>query len=183
MSARRAANGRNGWKGDMSKGTLCGMALKMFVSALAALCTFASAPPITASPVDDSECFDAQVYARIAHQTPTILGNCDPNCIVMDWPWILELDVDRVLNGNVRSNHVTVLTVQHTYYRTHLGARRWWLRRNSLGAYNALKRGDATHLPRCPRGTAPARPYIQPPTGKTLADLAREGEAYYGRGP
>jgi hypothetical protein len=169
-----------GWKADIRRDSLFGMTFKALVSAFA-LCIAASTPASAIALGDEAECFDAQIYASIVQQTPTDIPDCGPDCIVMRWPWILELDVKRVLKGSVGSNPLIVLTMQHTYYRSDLGARRWWLRRNSLGAFNVLTGDNAARLARCPRGTKPAKPYIHPPKGKTLGDLAREGEARYGK--
>jgi hypothetical protein len=135
------------------------------------------------SPAANPDCFDALVDAIIVRQTPTVVPECGDDCIIMRWPWIVELDVERVIRGKAPSTSLTVLTVQHTYYRTYLGARRWWLRRNSLGAFNVLSVDDKERLPRCTEGSPPAGPYIQPGNGRTLRDLAREGEEYYGRQP
>jgi hypothetical protein len=159
------------------------MTLKLPVSAVAVLSILASTPVNAASAADAPECFDAQVYASIVRQTPTTFPDCGSDCIVMSWPWILELNVKRVLKGNITANRITVVTVQHTYYRTDLGALRWLLRRNSLGAFNVLAGDDLARLARCPRGTEPAKPYVNPPRGKTLVDLAREGGARYGNYP
>lgn len=128
-----------------------------------------------------SDCFDAQVEASIVRQTPTVAPDCGLNCILMRWPWIIELEVERVIAGKVPSSPLTVLTVQHTYYRTDLGPRRWWLRRNTLGVFNVLSESEAKRLPRCPKDIPAAAPYIQPAAGRSLQDLAREGEEHYGK--
>ena len=99
----------------------------------------------------------------------------------MSWPWVLELDVERVSKGNVALGPLTVLTVQHTHYRTDLGARRWWLRRNSSGMFNVLRLDEKADVPRCAKNAQPARPYIRPGDGKTLGDLVKEGEKFYGK--
>jgi hypothetical protein len=99
----------------------------------------------------------------------------------MRWPWVLDLNVQKVVSGHVPSNLLTVLTVQHTYFRSDLGARRWWLRSNTLGAFNVLSENEAKALRRCPKGTPAARPYIQPGYGRSLLDLVREGEERYGK--
>lgn len=175
----------NGWKADIGKRSLFGMTLASYASAIAAILMIAGTPVGAAASGDEPECFDAQVHASILRQTPTIIPDsspeCGPNCIIMSWPWILELDVKRVLDGHVSSNPITVLRVQHAYQP--YGESRWWLRRNSLGAYNVLRGDDVAPLPRCPLGTGAAKPYVDPPTGKTLADLEREGEAHYGERP
>src|SRR5256885_16317405 len=86
----------------------------------------------------DHGCFDALVSARIVRQTPTVIGECGDTCIIMEWPWIVDLDIRRVLEGNVPSGRITVLTMQHTYFRRGLGTSRWGLRRNSLGNFNVI---------------------------------------------
>lgn len=139
---------------------------------------------LAASPAfaSETECFDAEVSASISRQTPTVMPDCD-DCIIMRWPWIVELQVQRVHSGRLPRGQVTVLTVQHTYYRRDLGARRWWLRRNTLGAYNVLQPDEGETLQRCSADSPAARPYIQPSDGKTLEDLRREGEERYGPQP
>jgi hypothetical protein len=74
-----------------------------------------------------------------------------------------------------------VLMMQHAYY-VRSNARRWALRRNGLGGFNVVG-GDLKQMTACPSNTSPARPYIRPPEGKTMADLIREGEQRYGEGP
>jgi len=130
----------------------------------------------------ETECFDAEVSARISRQTPTIMPDCG-DCIVMRWPWIVELQIEDVHSGRLERGPATVLTLQHTYYRSDLGARRWWLRRNTLGAYNILQPDEGETLKKCAADSPAARPYIQPSDGKTLEDLRREGEEHYGPGP
>ncbi|WP_304217919.1 hypothetical protein, partial [Phenylobacterium aquaticum] len=57
------------------------------------------------------ECFDVEVSARITRQTPTIAGDCGPDCIIMSWPWIVDLDVGRVYAGNLMRGPLTVQTL------------------------------------------------------------------------
>lgn len=144
---------------------------------------FARSTPASADTAAEPDCFDALIYASIVHQTPTVMPDCGDDCIIMSWPWVLELDVERVSKGNIALGPLTVLTVQHTDYRTDLGARRWWLRRNSLGLFNVLRLSEKTEIPHCAKDAQPARPYIKPADGKTLRDLVKEGEEYYGRHP
>jgi hypothetical protein len=131
----------------------------------------------------EADCFDALVYASIARQTPTIQPDCGDDCIVMRWPWIVELDVERAIKGKVPSSRLTVLTVQHSDYRADLGMRRWWLRRNDLGGFNALSFDERVRYPRCPEGTPPAAPFVRPGNGRTIRDLQREGDRHYGKAP
>lgn len=127
----------------------------------------------------EAECFDAEVSATITRETPTVAQRCGDDCIIMSWPWIVELHVRRVHSGQLERGPLTVLTVQHTDRRRNLGALRWQLRRNTLGTFNVLQSEDGAFQP-CPADTPPASPYIQPADGQTLDDLRREGTTYYG---
>jgi hypothetical protein len=133
-----------------------------------------------ASNSTEVECFDAEVSATILRQIPTVIPECD-DCIIMRWPWFVDLRVRRVHEGLGTRSDITVLTVQHAYYRTDLGARRWLLRHNTLGGFNVVVPPEKGSLPRCSEGAPPAAPYIRPADGTTLDDLRREGEARYGR--
>lgn len=128
-------------------------------------------------PLDD--CYDASVMARVASQVPTVAGGCGEDCIVMSWPWIVQLEVEQMLEGRAKLGRLTVLTVQHTDYRPGPVATHWWLRRNTLGNFNVIR----TNAPpqRCESGAAAAQPYVTPAPGRTLGDLRREGARHYGR--
>lgn len=128
-------------------------------------------------------CYDAEVSARIIRQTPTVMVDCGDDCIIMAWPWIIDLNVRWVYSGSVSRGPVTVLAVQHTYFSQPRNGRRWWLRRNSLGTYNIVQRNADEPLQRCLADAVPARPYISPADGQTLNDLRREGEERYGADP
>jgi hypothetical protein len=127
-----------------------------------------------AAAAQDAECYDAEVSARIVSQTPTVFPDCGDDCIVISWPWILDLDVRRVHFGDAQRGRLTVLAVLHTDYRPDLGSRRWKLRRNDLGGFNLL-RGAENLTARCADDQPPATAYIKPPDGRTLEDLRREG--------
>lgn len=127
----------------------------------------------------DAECYDAEVSARIVSQTPTVIPDCD-DCIIMRWPWIVDLDVRRVHSGEVRRGRLTVLTVQHTDFRPDLGVVRWKLRRNTQGGFNVMWFGEDPGR-QCSRDEPPASPYITPPNGQNLEDLRREGREHYSR--
>ncbi|WP_271085053.1 hypothetical protein [Brevundimonas sp. NIBR11] len=121
----------------------------------------------------DVECYDAEVSARILSQIPTEILNCGDDCIIVSWPWFLDMDVRRVHSGDVKRGSLTVLAILHTSYRRDLGVRRWKLRRNDQGGFNLL-RGE--HIAaRCPTDAPPAQAYITPREGQTLDDLRREG--------
>lgn len=138
--------------------------------------------PLAPAQASDVVCYDAEVVANIARQTPTDVPECG-DCIIMSWPWILELDVHRVQSGRVGRGPIVALSVQHSYYRRDLVGRRWLLRRSTLGVFNVLRVTKDETSGRCPAGTPRARPYIQPEQGETLEDIRREGERRYGREP
>lgn len=144
--------------------------------ALAAGTAFLSASANAAQTGDDVECYDALVSARIVRQTPSTIGDCGPDCIIMVWPWFMQLNVKKVIEGDAPKGRMLALTMQHTYYRKNLGTVRWWLRRNSLGSFNILRFAEDNDTNRCPTGTLPAKPYIQPSDGKMLEDLLHESE-------
>jgi hypothetical protein len=57
-------------------------------------------------------CFDAEVSASIVRQTPTITPGGE-NCLIMRWPWIVDLRIQRVHASEVRRGPLTVLTLEH----------------------------------------------------------------------
>lgn len=126
-----------------------------------------------------SDCYDAVVKARIVAQVPSVVPDCGPDCIIMVWPWFLDLDVSKILVGDVPRGRLQALIMLHTYYRKDLGIRRWWLRRNTLGGFNVLRSGDEAIKARCAKGSTPAKPYIDPGPDKTLSSLRAEGERRY----
>jgi hypothetical protein len=137
----------------------------------------------TIAHADDPEvadCYDVVVSARPTRQVPTPIPDCE-DCIIMSWPWFVTLDVERVVKGRAPSGRITVLTVQHTYLRTDR-PNRFWLRRNTLGGFNALRIGDSNKPAHCAKSAPPADPYISPGDGQTLKDLERESERLYGGG-
>jgi len=80
------------------------------------------------------------------------------------------------VKGAAPTGRLKVLTIQHTDYRTDMGEFRWWLRRNTLGGFNARLVRPGPPLPMCAKDTPPARPYIRPAPGQTLDDLERQSE-------
>lgn len=134
-------------------------------------------------PIPEPDCYDAVVLAKIARQTPTVVPDCGEDCIVMRWPWIVDLDVMRVVDGTAPTGRVTVLTIQHTYYRDDGRALQWQLRRNALGVFNVVTPAQGAKAALCPAGHPAARPYISPEAGKTLRDLRLEGARIDGREP
>ncbi len=140
-----------------------------------------SSTAVAQSIEETPECYDAIVSAKIVLQTPSVFPNCGDDCIVMVWPWFLQLDVKRIVEGHATKGRQLMLAMQHTYFRKDLGTQRWWLRRNSLGGFNVLRFGKENIPVRCADGVSPANPYIRPAPGKTLQDLLREGQEAYDR--
>jgi hypothetical protein len=122
------------------------------------------------------ECYDVAVKAKVIDQVPSIMPICD-DCIIMHWPWFLDLKVAKVLEGKLGEKVVTVLNMQHTYRRSRYGA--WWLRRNTAGGLNVVQRGTNGEPPvRCGPTMPPVKPYIQS-KNKTLDELRSEGIGEY----
>jgi hypothetical protein len=136
------------------------------------------------APAEDGEasspCYDVRISARAVEQIPSLIPESDdPNVIAMSWPWFLELEIVRVLDGQLTEPRVTVLSVQHTYFVSE--KRTWLLRRNTLGGFNLVGRGSDEKVRRCSSGMPPAEPYLAQGPGKTLEQLRKEGEERYGR--
>lgn len=146
---------------------------------LASASTFLAGATQAAEP----DCYDAEVSARITRQTPTVAGDCGPDCIIISWPWIVDLDVRRVYSGVLSRGSITVLTLQHTYWGRSRVGHRYWLRRNTVGTFNVLQVDESQKPERCAADALPAQAFIRPPEGKTLDDLRQEGEARYGPDP
>ncbi|CAN5255705.1 hypothetical protein BH10PSE2_BH10PSE2_02080 [soil metagenome] len=142
--------------------------------ALIATVALTSGLAATHAVADEVECYDAEVSARIVSQTPTVFPDYGDGSIVISWPWIVDLDINRVRSGNIRHGHLTVLAVMHNNYRRDLGSRRWKLRRNDLGGFNLLRSAENLTT-RCGADQPPAKAFITPPDGQTVEDLRREG--------
>src|SRR5690348_1045736 len=106
-----------------------------------------------------ADCYDVKVVARAIEQIPSVIPECD-DCIIMRWPWFVDLQVKRVVEGNVDRKPLRVLTVQHTWMVSRYST--WRLRRNNLGGFNAVFSETNSSLRRCPAEAAPAVPYIRP---------------------
>jgi len=145
--------------------------MKVLLLGALALAVTASAARADETP----ECYDAAVYGRVVHQVPSEFPDCGPDCIILQWPWFVDLKVERIISGNLRRGTLSVLSVQHMHLRANYRTT-WWLRRNTEGGYNVVSRGEtATFMP-CPAGTAAAKPYLRPHDGQTLDDLRRAAE-------
>lgn len=123
-------------------------------------------------------CYDAKVRALPVDQVPSEIGDCGSDCIIMSWPWFVDLRVKRVVDGVIPSKMIRVLTVQHTYRVSREGT--WLLRRNTAGGYNVVMPGDEAMLARCSDDVTPVEPYIRPGDGHALDDLRDAGIRRYG---
>lgn len=168
--------------GCVPLGTTRDGALRGVIAALAAGALALAALGCSIAWADEPECFDAEVSGRIVRQTPTPIPDCGADCIVMSWPWILELDVDQVVRGAAPTGRLMVLSVQHTYYRKDLGGRLWLLRRNSRNGFNLLRVDPEARLKFCGRGTPAATPYFDTDR-ESLRRMEAEGQRVWGRGP
>lgn len=106
------------------------------------------------------ECFDALVTARIIRQLPSPLPNCGSNCIIVAWPWRLDVEVEQVAKGTSSTGPQTLLALQHSYLSQDQRRIQAWLRRHSGGGFNIVKLADGVDLAPCPVGSKPARPYL-----------------------
>lgn len=92
----------------------------------------------------------------------------------MSWPWFIDLEVERVLDGEFNEKKLTALAVLHTNYISK--TRVFLLRRNMLGGFNLLRPEKPESLTRCDAGVAAMVPYIRPAEGQSLEDYRRAGE-------
>jgi hypothetical protein len=121
--------------------------------------------------------------AKVVGQVPSDWPYSDNDYIIMSWPYFIDLDILRVVDGQIETRKITALSVQHTYWRSDLGAQKWWLRRNTQNGYNILRADDGAKPPKCPEGAEPDRAYLEPEPGKTLDDMRKAGERRYGSRP
>ena len=134
----------------------------------------------TADSAGAEQCYDLKVRAKPVAQVPTVYPKSDdPNVIVMSWPWFVDLEISRVLDGEFEASTLTALAVLHTYYIS--DSRTWYLRENTAGTYNILRPSDPSKVGRCGVRTYPTEPYIRPGEGQSYEDLRREGEDRYNR--
>lgn len=93
-------------------------------------------------------------------KVPSEIGYCGSDCIIMSWPWFVDLRVKCVVEGYLLSKLVRTLTVQHIYRLSHEGT--WLLRKNTAGGYNAVVPEGGVGLSRCSDGIASFEPGIRP---------------------
>ena len=122
----------------------------------------------------DVTCYDAKVKARIIEQIPSVIPDCN-DCVIMEWPWFIDLGVNRVVEGVVSGGRIIhALSVQHTYMLS-LRAGTWLLRRNKAGLFNIVTADDPLKIPRCPASAEPAQPYLISDS-ESLDQLRGDGE-------
>jgi hypothetical protein len=124
-------------------------------------------------------CFDALVSAKIIKEVPSDTPDCGPDCIVVRWPWFIDLKVERVLKGHVPSRKLSVLAVLHTDLTTEQPLT-WSLRRNKDGGFNAdpFAEKGAT---RCKSTDEPVEAYLRTAEGQTLDELRQAGARNFDR--
>jgi hypothetical protein len=147
------------------------------ITLLSLLPTTASSQEVAPTPA----CYDAIVRGVATSQIPGPSSSCDGECIVMSWPWFIEIRIDEVVEGRVTGflagRHIRGLTVQHNYFVSRSMA--WMLRRNTNGGYNVILGADEEATRRCPRGTAPQRAFLGA-SPQALEALRLAGERRYG---
>jgi hypothetical protein len=147
------------------------------IAVLSLLPTIASSQFVTPTP----DCYDAVVRGEAISQIPSEFNDCGDDCIVMRWPWFIEIKVDEVIEGRVTGflagRRIRGLTVQHTYFERGSGI--WMLRRNTNGGYNVTLGADEEAAVRCPRGTSPQGAFLGAPPQR-LEELRLAGERRYG---
>ena len=138
-------------------------------SASLALAIAALSGCATTSPsVSETDCYDLKVRAKPIGQFPTPFPN-DPNYIVISWPWFVDLEVSRVINGSLSDPKIPALAVLHSGYVDK--SRTWLLRENTLGEYNILRLAEPGKAKRCSQGVDRPEPYMRPSEGETLESL------------
>ncbi len=133
---------------------------------------------LSSAALAEPACYDTKVRAVPVDQVPSDIGDCGGDCILISWPWFVDLQVKRVIDGALSGKRVRVLTVQHTYHVSREGS--WWLRKNTEGGYNVVVPEDGVALTRCSAAITAVEPYIRPGDGQSLDDLRNEGIRRYG---
>ena len=138
-------------------------------SASLALAIAALSGCATTSPsVSETDCYDLKVRAKPVGQFPTPFPN-DPNYIVISWPWFVDLEVSRVIDGRSNDPEISALAVLHSGYVDK--TRTWLLRENTLGKYNILRLAEPEKAKRCAQGVTRPEPYLRPSEGESLESL------------
>ena len=131
------------------------------------------------------DCYDLKVKATVLEQIPSPAPQPDdPNSILLQWPWFIDLRIERIIEGSGEVEMVTALSVQHTSVLW-FGERVWHLRRNSVGTYNIVwpendPDNQAPPWGLCGETALPDRSYLTPAEGQSLADIRAAGLKRYG---
>jgi hypothetical protein len=86
------------------------------------------------SAATEQPCADAMVVARIERATPTEIPRI-PGEFVMRWPWVVELDVEQVLIGPIRSGPIEIRADLHSEFNPQLDHVLLFLQRRDDGRY------------------------------------------------
>jgi hypothetical protein len=114
-----------------------------------------------------AECYDAIVRAVPIKQIPSDYNKYkEEGYFLLRWPWLLELQAERVLSGRVPQGRIRVLSVQHTYMRERTFILH--LRQNTIGIYNIVFSSGDIKLKKFLRSAGLADPYISPGEGESL---------------
>ena len=110
-----------------------------------------------------STCYDLKVSARAIEQLSTEMSD-QTECLCMACPWVLQLKVCHILEGNETSKRLTALSVQHVAKHFRRGI--WWLRMNDDGSYNVARQAegekvDVNELTRCSKDAGLASAYLR----------------------
>ena len=141
-----------------------------FALASALLAGCATTPPS----VSQTDCYDLKVRAKPVGQFYTPFPD-DPNYIVLSWPWFVDLEVTRVIDGQLDDPKISALAVLHSAYGSE--TRTWLLREHTLGGYNILRLSEPEKSKQCASGEALPEPYLRPSEGDTLESLRRAAVA------
>lgn len=141
----------------------------------AAMCVALAVPTAT---VPAPDCYDVKIRARAVDQIPSDIPDCGSDCIIMQWPWFIDLRVTRVLDGAIPDKIVRVLALEHTYYVKR--ERTWFLRKNGAGGYNVLTPEEGQRLNQCSADASPVKAYIDVASAQRLDEFREEGIRRYG---
>ena len=116
------------------------------------------------------DCYDLKVRAKAVGQFYTPYpDDDDPNNITLSWPWFVDLEVTRVIDGQLDDRQISALAVLHSAYGPE--TQTWLLREHTLGGYNILRLSEPEKSKRCASGEALPDPYLRPSQGDTLESL------------
>lgn len=127
--------------------------------------------PATAN---EPPCYDLKVRAKVVNVLPTLIPPEEEGVIVISWPWFVDMEVTRVLEGEGSKGVIPVLAVLHSGLGTKKST--YYLRSNAVGSYNLIRTADESALGRCQVGIEPAEPLMWDLTSKTIEEYRQEAE-------